>query len=65
MELILRKKAFLEELPGLVDEAVKTLGHRLRRIEIEEDEKGCYTVLISYDSEFRPPSGPQGSRRSS
>jgi hypothetical protein len=54
MELTVRRKAFIEELPGIVEEAVKTYGIRLRRIEIEEDEKGCYTVLITYDSEFRP-----------
>ena len=54
MMLTIRRKAFLEELPAVVEEAVKTYGIRLRRIEIEEDEKGCYTVLITYDSEFRP-----------
>jgi len=51
MELTVRRKAFLEELPEVVEEAVKTYGIRLRRIEIEEDEKGCYMVLISYESE--------------
>ncbi|GAB6134865.1 hypothetical protein [Thermococcus prieurii] len=54
MILTAKKKAFLEELPGVVEEAIKTYGVRLRKIEIEEDEKGCYTVLITYDSEFRP-----------
>jgi len=54
MEFTVRRKAFIEELPKVVGEAVKTYGIRLRRIEIEEDEKGCYTVLITYDSEFRP-----------
>ncbi|AEO14051.1 hypothetical protein [Thermococcus sp. AM4] len=54
MELTVRRKAFIEELPGIVEEAVTTYGIRLRRIEIDEDEKGCYTVLITYDSEFRP-----------
>ena len=54
MMLTVRRKAFLEELPAVVEEAVDTYGTRLRRIEIEEDEKGCYTVLITYDSEFRP-----------
>jgi len=52
MMLTVRRKAFLEELPAVVEEAVKTYGIRLRRIEIEEDEKGCYTVLISYEPEI-------------
>ena len=52
MELTVRRKAFLEELPRVVEEAVKTYGIWLRRIEIEEDEKGCYTVLITYESEI-------------
>ncbi|WP_173866253.1 hypothetical protein [Thermococcus henrietii] len=52
MILTAKKKAFLEELPRVVGEAVETYGIRLRKIEIEEDEKGCYTVLITYDSEF-------------
>jgi vacuolar-type H+-ATPase subunit E/Vma4 len=54
MMLTERRKAFLEELPKVVKEAVETYGTRLRGIRIEEDAKGCYTVLISYDSEFRP-----------
>ena len=54
MELTVREKAFLEDLPELVKKAVSEYGIRLRRIVIEEDEKGCYTVLITYDSEFRP-----------
>jgi len=54
MELTVRKKAFIEELSRIVGEAVETYGIRLRKIEIEEDERGCYTVLITYDSEFRP-----------
>jgi len=54
MELTVKRKAFLEDLPGLVDDAVKTYGTRLRRIVIEEDEKGCYTLLITYESDFRP-----------
>jgi len=51
MELTVRRKAFLEELSKVVDEAVETYGTRLRQIEIMEDSKGCYTVLITYDSE--------------
>ncbi|WP_198300158.1 hypothetical protein [Thermococcus siculi] len=54
MELTVRKKAFLENLPDVVREAVETYGIRLRKISIEEDEKGCYTVFITYDSEPRP-----------
>ncbi len=52
MELTVRRKAFLEELPAVVEEAVETYGVRLRKMKIEEDEKGCYTVLISYESEI-------------
>ncbi|WP_297464340.1 hypothetical protein [Thermococcus sp.] len=48
MELTLRKKAFLEELPGIVKAAVEEYGMRLKAVEIKEDEKGCYTVLITY-----------------
>ena len=51
MELTVRKKAFLENLPELVEKAVEEYGIRLRRIVIEEDEKGCYTVFITYDSD--------------
>ena len=54
MMLTVKRKAFSEELPAVVEDAVKTYGVRLRKIVIEEDEKGCYTVLITYDSEFRP-----------
>lgn len=51
MELMVKRKAFLEERSKVVDEAVETYGTRLKRIEITEDPKGCYTVLITYDSE--------------
>lgn len=54
MELMVKEKAFLEDLPAIVEKAVGEYGARLRKIVIEEDEKGCYTVLITYDSEFRP-----------
>ncbi|WP_297420988.1 hypothetical protein [Thermococcus sp.] len=54
MELTVKEKAFLENLPELVEKAVDTYGIRLRKIVMEEDEKGCYTILITYDSEFRP-----------
>ncbi|WP_198362133.1 hypothetical protein [Thermococcus pacificus] len=54
MELTVKKKAFLENLPELVERGVEEYGVRLRKIVIEKDEKGCYTVLITYDSEFRP-----------
>ncbi|WP_258083229.1 hypothetical protein [Thermococcus thermotolerans] len=52
MELTVKRKAFLENLPGLVERAVSEYGIRLRKIVIEEDEKGCYTVLITYESEL-------------
>ncbi|CAD5243387.1 hypothetical protein [Thermococcus camini] len=51
MELTVKKKAFLENLPAVVEEAVKEYGPRLRKIVIEEDAKGCYTVWITYESE--------------
>ncbi|WP_198361929.1 hypothetical protein [Thermococcus gorgonarius] len=54
MELTIKKKAFLENLPRLVERAVEEYGLRLRKMVIEKDDKGCYTVLITYDSEFRP-----------
>ncbi|WP_297549635.1 hypothetical protein [Thermococcus sp.] len=54
MMLTIKKKGFIDELPEIVEDAIKTYGIRLRKIEIEEDEKGCYTILITYDSEFRP-----------
>ena len=50
MELMIKRKAFLEELSKVVDEAVRTYGTQLKRIEITEDPKGCYTVLITYES---------------
>ncbi|NJD98941.1 hypothetical protein E3E26_03945 [Thermococcus sp. LS1] len=55
MEMTVKRKAFLEELPKVVDDAVREYGPRLRRIEIAEDEKGCYTVFITYESDFKPP----------
>ncbi|WP_167910461.1 hypothetical protein [Thermococcus sp. Bubb.Bath] len=54
MELTVRRKAFLEELPDLVRKAVEEHGTALKGIEVKEDEKGCYTVMIIYDSELRP-----------
>ena len=50
MELTAKRKVFLEEVPKVVEEVVKTYGTRLRRIVIEEDEKGCYTLLITYEA---------------
>jgi len=50
MELTVKRKAFLENLPEIVERAVSEYGIRLRKIVIEEDEKGCYTVLITYES---------------
>ncbi|ASJ10359.1 hypothetical protein A3L12_03120 [Thermococcus sp. P6] len=59
MELTIRRKAFLEDLPGLVERAVRDYGIGLRKIVIEEDEKGCYTVFITYGvSKSRPYSSP-------
>ncbi len=49
MELMAKRKAFLEELPKVVERAVGEYGTRLKRIVIEEDEKGCYTVFITYE----------------
>jgi len=53
MELTVKRKAFLEDLPALVEKAVNEYGTRLRKIVIEEDEKGCYTVFITYEA--KPP----------
>jgi hypothetical protein len=53
MELTVRRKAFLEKLPDVVREAVEEYGTALRGIEIKEDEKGCYTVMITYERELR------------
>jgi hypothetical protein len=53
MELTVKKKAFLEELPDVVREAVEEYGITLRGIEIKEDEKGCYTVMITYERDLR------------
>jgi hypothetical protein len=54
MELTVKRKAFLENLPELVEKAVSEYGIRLRKIVIEEDEKGCYTVFITYESDLKP-----------
>ncbi|WP_199920140.1 hypothetical protein [Thermococcus piezophilus] len=54
VEMTVKRKAFLEELSKVVDDAVREYGPRLKRIEIVEDEKGCYIVWITYDSDFRP-----------
>ncbi len=54
MELTVKRKAFLENLSEIIERAVEEYGVSLRKIVIEEDEKGCYTILITYDSEFRP-----------
>ncbi|MDI3475286.1 MAG: hypothetical protein PWQ79_596 [Thermococcaceae archaeon] len=53
MELTIRKKAFLEELPDLVRKAVEEYGTGLKIVEIKEDDKGCYTVMITYERELR------------
>ena len=53
MELTVKRKAFLENLPELVEKAVREYGSRLRKIVIKEDEKGCYTVFITYESPVR------------
>ncbi|WP_170218353.1 hypothetical protein [Palaeococcus ferrophilus] len=49
MELTVKRKAFLEELPAIVEGAVSRYGARLRKIVIEEDAKGCYTVWVTYE----------------
>lgn len=53
MELTVMRKAFLEELPGVVREAVEEYGNGLKRVEIKEDDKGCYSVMITYEREPR------------
>ncbi|WP_198362178.1 hypothetical protein [Thermococcus barossii] len=53
MELTVKKKAFLENLPAVVEKGVSEYGIRLRKIVVEEDEKGCYTVWITYEA--KPP----------
>lgn len=55
MELTIKRKGFLENLPGIVKGAVEEYGIRLRRIVIEEDEKGCYTVFITYEASTSRP----------
>ncbi|ACJ17383.1 hypothetical protein TON_1892 [Thermococcus onnurineus NA1] len=54
MEMTIKRKAFLEELPKIVEDVVREYGPKLKKIEIIEDEKGCYTVFITYESNFRP-----------
>lgn len=49
MELTVKKKAFLENLPEVVEDTVSRYGVQLRKIVIEEDDKGCYTVWITYE----------------
>ncbi|AIF68564.1 hypothetical protein PAP_00595 [Palaeococcus pacificus DY20341] len=49
MEITLKRKAFLEELPKVVEELIGEYGIELKRIEIEEDKKGCYTVRATYE----------------
>jgi hypothetical protein len=51
MELTVRRKVFLENLPEIIEEAVEEYGIGLRRILIEEDAKGCYTVWITYEQD--------------
>jgi len=53
VKVTLKKKSFLESLPVVVERAVNEYGVNLRRIIIEEDEKGCYTVFITYESPVR------------
>ncbi|WP_457752205.1 hypothetical protein [Thermococcus sp.] len=52
MELTVKKKAFLEELSGVVENAVLEYGIGLRKIVIFEDGKGCYTVMVTYETAF-------------
>ncbi|WP_167769432.1 MULTISPECIES: hypothetical protein [unclassified Thermococcus] len=54
MEMTIKRKAFLEELSKIVEDVVREYGPKLKKIEITEDEKGCYTVFITYESNFRP-----------
>ncbi|WP_367884529.1 hypothetical protein [Thermococcus sp. JCM 11816] len=41
MELTVRKKAFLEQLPDVVKTAVEEYGTALKGIEIKEDDKAA------------------------
>ncbi|EHR77856.1 hypothetical protein OCC_03202 [Thermococcus litoralis DSM 5473] len=50
MRITLKRKAFLEEIPKVVEELVKEYGISLKHISIEEDEKGCYTIWATYES---------------
>ncbi|USS39832.1 hypothetical protein NF865_05460 [Thermococcus aggregans] len=50
MKITVKRKAFLEELPRVVEKLVNEYGSSLKAINIEEDEKGCYTVWATYES---------------
>ncbi|ALV63388.1 hypothetical protein ADU37_CDS16890 [Thermococcus sp. 2319x1] len=50
MSITLKRKAFLEEIPKVVEELIKEYGSSLKTLTIEEDEKGCYTVWATYES---------------
>lgn len=49
MQLTVKRKAFLEEIPRVVEELIKEYGSLLKTIEIKEDEKGCYTIWATYE----------------
>jgi len=50
MRLTVKRKAFLEEIPKVIEELVREYGISLKGIVIEEDEKGCYTIWATYES---------------
>ncbi len=50
MRITIKRKAFLEEIPKVVEELVEEYGGLLKTITIEEDEKGCYTIWATYES---------------
>ncbi|MDK2854295.1 hypothetical protein [Thermococcus litoralis] len=50
MRITVKRKAFLEEIPRVVEELVKEYGVLLKSVTIEEDEKGCYTIWATYES---------------
>ncbi|ACS90717.1 hypothetical protein [Thermococcus sibiricus] len=50
MKITVKRKAFLEEIPGVVEKLISEYGSSLKTIQIEEDEKGCYTVWATYES---------------
>lgn len=52
MELMVRKKVFFEEFLDVVKMVVEEYGIVLKGIEIKEDDKGCYIVMIIYEWEF-------------